>query len=197
MTHDKNSADTHADPANHQAFIELYDRLRKPIYNFFANRGCTRDQARDLRQDTFAEAFGSFDGFRGDSQPVTWIFGVAKRVWQRQMRDRDRLKRRGIEVSIDEGDDPEAPSSLKSQLAADDCPFEDAARAEQSRLMHEALEELPTNMRRCMLLRLDQDLEYRQIADVLQIDIGQVKSQLSRGKGRLQKILQDHRAEAR
>ena len=118
-------------------------------------------------------------------------------MWLRHDRDRNRLKRRGIEVSIEDDDDPAGPGSLRSRLAADDNPFEDAARAEQSRLIQEALEELPPVMRQCLLLRCDQELSYREIASMLQISVSQVKTNLSRGKRRLEEILKHHRVEAR
>ncbi len=197
MTHDQNPADAQQDPVEEQAFSELYERLKKPIYNFFANRGCTREDARELRQDTFAEALDGRQRFRGDSKPETWIFGVAKNVWRRRNRDHNRLKRQGVEISIDGDDDPDAPGSLRARLTAADCPFEDAARAEKSRMMGEALQELPPIMRQCVLLWYKQELKYREIASVLQITMEQVKTNLSRGKRRLRESLQHRRADAR
>ena len=197
MTSDKDAADTRQAPAPQAAFDELHDKLKKPIYNFFANRGCPKEEARDLRQETFLRVFERLDSFQGDSKLETWIFGIAKNVWLHRVRDRNRLKRRGIEVSIDGEEDTEARDPLKSRLAADDCPFEDASRAEQSRLVVRALGQLPESMRQCLWLWFDQELQYREIASVLQITISQVKTNLARGKGRLQKILKDHRTEVR
>ncbi len=197
MSDDTNRDDRDQAATAQVRFERLYDKLKRPIYNFFANRGCPKEEARELRQDTFLRVFEHGETFRGDSQPETWIFGIAKKVWLRHQRDRHRLKRRGIEIPIDGGDEPEGRASVGSRLATDDCPFEDAARAEESRLVYEALVQLPEIMRQCLLLRLDQELKYREIASVLQITVSQVKTNLSRGRVRLQKILDHRRAQAR
>lgn len=197
MTQDGNAGGAEQAQLSQEAFVQLHARLKKPIYNFFANRGCSKEKARDLRQETFLQAYRSLESFRDESRPETWLFGIAKNVWLQELRDRDRQKRRGIEISIEGEDDPTARAAMSSLLAAADCPFEDAARAEESRLMRKALQELPAIMRQCVLLWADQELKYREIAKVLQITVSQVKTNLSRARGRLRRIVEHRRAKAR
>ncbi len=168
----------------------LYGQLGQAIYNFFVNRGCSKEEARDLRQETFLRAFRGFDGFRRDSRPETWVFGIAKKVWLHRLRDGKRQKRRGYEIPLkgDDRNDRQAP--IDGRLVSGDSPFETAARAEQVQLVRDALERLPPAMRDCTLLRMDQQMPYREIAQVLQLTESQVKTNLSRARSKLRDLLQ-------
>ncbi len=173
----------------------LYGQLGKAIYSFFINRGCSKEEARDLRQEVFLRAFKGFDGFRGDSRQETWIFGIAKIVWLHRIRDGNRQKRKGYEISLGSDGRNDRPPRIGGQLASDDSPFETAARAEQVQLVRDALERLPPAMRECTLLRMDQEMHYREIAQVLQLTESQVKTNLSRARSKLKDLFQDHRPE--
>lgn len=173
---------TRLSPARDLAeFRVVYDRFSKQVYAFFANRGLSVDDCRDLVQETFYRAFKSAGTYREESQLTTWILSIAKNVWREEARNKSRLKRAGQTVSlealrIDIGFDQPAPSREPlGELLAD----------EKQALLRAALLELPESMRSCVQLRLLQELRYREIAEVMQISVGTVKSQLSEAKQRL------------
>ena len=173
----------------------LYGQLGTAIYNFFVNRGCSKEEARDLRQETFLRAFKGIDGFRGDARPETWIFGIAKIVWCHRLRDGNRQKRRGYEIPLEGDGRDNQPAPISEQLASDDSPFESAARAEEVQLVRDALERLSPAMRDCTLLRMDQQMRYREIAHVLQLTESQVKTNLSRARSKLRDLFQASQVE--
>ena len=181
--------------SRHETLVELYGRMGQPVYNFFANRGCCKEEARDLRQETFLRAFNGLESFRGDAQLETWVFGIAKMVWLHRLRDRGRQKRQGFEVSIEAEGDARGSASVETSLVAKESPFEAAVRAEQVRLIRDGLTKLPAIMRQCTLLRIEQQMQYSEIARVLQITVSQVKTNLSRARSRLKDQFRDHRME--
>ena len=171
------------------AIRELYERFNRPIYNFFANRRFEPEECRDMVQETFFRAFRAAERFRGDAEAITWLWSIAKNVWLEAERSRSRLKRAAQEVSLDalrqESGFDTANSNGNSQL--DRCLEE-----EQIRLLHEALQKLPPQMRSCVRLRIFQELRYREIAEVMQTSIGTVKSQLADARERLRSRLSPH-----
>ncbi|MEO1369447.1 MAG: sigma-70 family RNA polymerase sigma factor [Acidobacteriota bacterium] len=162
-------------------FRGLYERYGKQVYAFFANRGFAVDDCRDLVQETFFRAFKASGSFREESQVATWLLSIAKNVFREEMRNRSRLKRAGTTLSlealqVDSGFDQPAPASE---------PLGELLASEETALLQAALGDLPEAMRSCVQLRLVQGLRYREIAEVLQISVGTVKSQLSEARRRL------------
>ncbi|NJL28281.1 MAG: sigma-70 family RNA polymerase sigma factor [Thermoanaerobaculia bacterium] len=175
--------------AKSKAIRELHERFSSPIYNFFANRHFDPEECRDLVQETFFRAFRTAEHFRGDAEAFTWLWAIAKHVWLEADRSRHRLKRAAEEVSLE---------ALQEELgfdATDDHgnnQLDEYLDEERTRLLREALQELPTQMRSCMQLRIFQELGYREIADVMRTSIGTVKSQLSDARERLRSRLSSH-----
>lgn len=171
------------------AIHELYQRFNRPIYSFFANRGFGAEECRDMVQETFLRAFRGVECFRGDAEATTWLWSIAKNVWLETRRKRSRLKRSAQEVSLEilrleSGFDPQEHLE-NSQLGQ-------IIKEEQIALLHEALHLLPPQMRNCVRLRVFQELRYREIAEVMQISIGTVKSQLADARERLRSRLSPH-----
>lgn len=172
-----------------RSFRELYDQFNRPIYNFFANRRFRPEECRDLVQETFFRAFRASNGFRGEAKPSTWLMSIAKNVWLEEERSRSRLKRSAEEVSLE---------TMRGEWgfdAASDEPdrqLRQFLEQEQVKLLQEALEELPNQMRSCIRLRICQELRYREIAEVMQTSIGTVKSQLAEARLRLRARLAAH-----
>lgn len=168
-------------------FQKIYDRYRGPVYNFFANRSFSQEECRDLVQETFYRAFRGAPDFRGEAQIGTWLISIAANIWREEMRRRSRRKRSAQELSLE---------TLRQEKGFE--PPEEAARGqlhralvgEEVQMLHEALLELPPQMRQCLRLRIIQGLRYREIAEVMQISVGTVKSQIAKAKTRLQERLQ-------
>ena len=166
-----------------QEFRALFDQYYRAIFNFFANRGFGAEDCRELTQATFLAAYASRERFRGDSRVETWIFSIAKNIWRRTVRDRNREKRKSEEVPLEEVVVDRVPDSK-----AED-PLERALQEERVRLMREALEELPELLRACVVLRIDQGLSYREVAVAMRIPEDRVKSLLHQARTKLRRHL--------
>lgn len=164
-------------------FERLFERYARPVSYFFAHRGFSPEECRDLTQETFLGVYRGMDGFRHDASVETWLFTIAANVWRNEVRSRTAGKREGWEVPLERL--AESPGKLPGELCEADDPLAGLIEEERAGLLREALDELPAQMRRCLLLRLDQQLKYREIAQVLRISIETVKSQLFQARERL------------
>lgn len=161
----------------------LFERYARPVSYFFARRGFSPEECRDLTQETFLGVYRGMDAFRHDASVETWLFTIAANVWRNEVRSRTAGKREGREVPL-EGL-AESPGTVPAELRGADDPLAGLLAEERAGLLREALGELPAQMRRCLLLRLDQQLKYREIAQVLCVSIETVKSQLFQARERL------------
>jgi RNA polymerase sigma factor (sigma-70 family) len=178
------------DPRDEQGFLELYDRYNRPVYNFFANRGFSREESRDLVQETFLAAYDSRTTFRGNAEPEIWLFGIAANIWRMTVRDSKRLKRTAAVISLDDmtSDDP----ALEDAVPQENRQLKKCLADEQSQLLGDALNKLPEKMRHCVILRLYEELKYREIADILKVSINTVRSQLFDAREKLRIQLAHH-----
>jgi RNA polymerase sigma-70 factor, ECF subfamily len=173
-------------------FHYVFDRYFRPVLHFFLNRGISYEDSRDLTQETFLRVYKGFERFRGDSSIQTWIFQIAANLWCNHLRNRRTGKRHGKEVSLEGAIERGIPvsSDLSQTLGPEfSGPLESILEAEQAELLHQALRGLPPQMHRCVLLRIGQGLKYREIAQLMQISIDTVKSQISQAKERLKRDL--------
>lgn len=170
-------------------FRRRFERYFGPVYSFFMNRGIPREEARDLTQETFLRVYQSMSGFRGEASFETWMFQIATNLWRNHLRNRLAEKRSAQEVSLDaaaqEGRQLPLDRPLPGRLP-EAGPLDGVLAGEQRAMLRQALADLPPKMRRCVLLRIDQDLKYREIAELLRVSIETVKSQLSQARDRLE-----------
>jgi RNA polymerase sigma-70 factor, ECF subfamily len=184
-----------------EAFRRLFTRYHRPLLLFFTRRGFSADESGDLIQETFLRVYRALPRFRGDASFQTWLFQIATNIWRNELRRRYTAKRAGAETSLEDvinaesdlGAETDEETEAEGQLAAAALRqaewLEDILAQERTRLLRHALAGLPPQMRRCVMLRVGQDLKYREIAEIMQISIETVKSQLSQAKARLREEL--------
>ena len=166
-------------------FKHLFARYYPPLKSFFGKRGLSQEECNDLIQETFINIFQGIGRFQHDARFDTWLYRIATNIWKNTLRARATQKRDaaevelGAEVAHTSGPDPEQEALT-----------EEEARLERQALRRE-LDRLPPRMRRCLLLRIDQGMKYREIAEVLGVAINTVKSLLHEGKKRLRDSLGD------
>lgn len=167
---------------------ELFQQYYRPVVAFFMRRGFSIEESRDLAQETFLRVYKHMESFRGESSVETWLFQIAGNLYKNTLRSRQALKRDAQEVSLDEsvgGDvldwEPRDGGQLDSLLTE-----------ERSRLLRTALQDLPPQMRQAVLLRVDRDLKYREIADVMHVSIETVKAHLYQARQQLRDRLADY-----
>ncbi len=174
-----------------EVFRRLHQRYRRGIHAFFARRGCSEEECRDLAQETFLRLCRGIATFRGRSRFETWLYEIAANVWRNEIRGRSAAKRDRPEVSLDAApwSEDSAPVALESPERDPDA---EALAKEQVALVRRGVETLPPRMRRCLQLRLDQELKFREIAVIEQVSIDTVKSQLAQARQRLRLELESH-----
>lgn len=152
--------------------------------------GMTRNanDAEDLVQETFVRAFQFFDQFQGGTNARAWLFRILTNLYINTYRKKTREPER---VSYDELED----FYLYNRLAHDEStghggtPEQEIVQKVQVEAIREAIENLPDEYRDTVLLADLNDFAYQEIAEMLNIPIGTVRSRLSRGRRLVQKAL--------
>ena len=180
-------AEMQSGSAKEEHFRRLVDLYYTPVYQVFAKRGFPPDDCLDLTQETFLGIYTGIRSFRREADFDTWLFKIAMNAFRKRLRWRQAEKRRGEEVSIDGEDEDE--SGQLSLVSPEPAPAEAALRRERSRVLREAMDKLPEQMRPCMVLRVEQDLTYREVAVVLRLSPETVKAHLFQARKRLQEML--------
>ena len=152
-------------------------------------RLCTRmtgDEHRgeDLAQETFSRLFARRKDYRAEGRLSTFLWRMALNLCYDELRRRQRRHESPLTLE----DDPSAASL--SQFAADDAPpDEHLAQREQADLVRQAVLRLAEGYRSVIMLRHFENLKFREIAEVLDIPEGTVKSRMSEGLAQLNRIL--------
>lgn len=172
-------------------FGRLFERYQPVVKRFFAKRGFSADECLDLAQETFFNVFRGLDSFRADARPETWLYAIAKFVGSNALRSRFSAKRGGNrrDSAISFGSDEEIFDEMLEIHALAPSALDEVLAAEQRSAVRAALEKLPPQMRRILLLRIDGGFKYREIAQILAISIESVKTQLFHAKRRLKEEL--------
>ena len=163
------------------AFSELVARYQDRIYRFLVRLTRAPDEALELTQETFLSAHQALARWRPEARFTTWLFRIARN----QAFDWLRRNKRVEFVAL--GDEQEA-----DVVWADPAPTPDTAleTAQRLRQLEQALARLPTEHREILLLREIEEMAYEDIAEVLGIRLGTVKSRLARARaGLLEKML--------
>lgn len=162
-----------------QAYETLLLRFQQPVYNLALRLLNDASDASDVVQEVFLKVFRNVGHFRGQSSLKTWIFRITINEAHNQRRWFFRHRRR--EVGLE--DEQEDRHSRVDVLA--DCgpsPFEFVLDQEQQALIREGLEAINPTFRAAVVLRDITDLSYEEIAEVLQVSLGTVKSRILRGR---------------
>jgi RNA polymerase sigma-70 factor, ECF subfamily len=173
------------------AFAMLIAQYHQPLYSLIARNINDPADAADITQEVFIKVFRSIRGFHGDASLRTWLYRIALHEASNQRRWWSRHKRQ--EITIDTSYEPEeddSNSSLGIALADQrDSPFDQAAQSELREQVEAALRQLPEAYRTVVVLREIEGFAYEEIAEILEINLGTVKSRLTRGRSGLRALL--------
>lgn len=160
---------------------------------FFQRRGGKLEDAVELTQITFISVYKGLKEFRRESTFKTWLRSIAENVLKAEYEKRQASKRKGVVLSLDHNnrEDSEDNLPLADQIADSSLdPEEVTLRNEKIALLHNAMQQLPEKMRRCIELRVIKDLSHQQIADLIGIEVGTVKAHLHAAKKNLKERLE-------
>lgn len=175
-----------------ESFRLLCERYHRPLYAFFVRRGFSHADCLDLTQETFLGIYRGIGSFRQDARFETWLFKVATNAFRKRLRLGVAGKRAGDEVSLDAAPGEEDGRSIFQPVAEDPLPGASLFQAERARLLREAVERLPDQMRKCLILNVYQEFKVREIAQLLHLSPETVKVHLFQARRRLQSALGPH-----
>ncbi|HEY6168459.1 MAG TPA: RNA polymerase sigma factor [Verrucomicrobiae bacterium] len=164
------------------AFARLAVRWQPPIQRLCLRMTGDEQLAEDLAQETFARLFTHRKNWVPTARFSTYLWRIALNL----CRDELRRARRKFEVPINgESGEPAGPQFS----VADPAPDEQLAVAERAALVRDALQRLPEGHRSVVVLKHYEDLKFREIADVLEIPEGTVKSRMAAALEQLNRLL--------
>lgn len=162
-----------------QAFGTLIERYERAVYNLCLRTMRNPEDGKDATQEAFLKAFRSLRTFRTGAKFSTWIFSIAYHTCCDRLAGRKRF-------SNDDLPDRADPAPGPAQLAE--------AR-EDARALRAAIDALPQKYRSVITLYHLQGKQYEEIATVLELPVGTVKTHLFRAKEQLRKLLSGSSAE--
>jgi RNA polymerase sigma-70 factor, ECF subfamily len=155
-------------------------------------------KAADVTQEVFVKVFRSISGFHGEASLRTWIYRIALHEASNQRRWWNRHKRQELAMDAPiENDEGECTCVAETLAAGDASPFEQYLRTETRQRVEAALRELPDAYREVVVLREIDGFGYEEIAEILNVNLGTVKSRLTRGRAALRESLKSKELERR
>jgi RNA polymerase sigma-70 factor (ECF subfamily) len=176
-----------------EAFGVLIAQYHQPLYSLIARSLNDPADAADITQEVFIKVFRGIRSFHGEASLRTWLYRIALREASNQRRWWSRHKRQ--EITIDspyesDADDESKGLSLSDTLAdRSDSPFDNIVHAEVRERVEIALRQLPEAFRTVVILREIEGFAYEEIAEILNVNLGTVKSRLTRGRSALRTLL--------
>jgi len=167
------------------SYEELIDRFQQPVYGMVFRLLGNQTDACDVVQEVFVKVFRGVASFREKSSLRTWIYRIAvneahnhRRWFYRHSRWETAIANEEVEARVFDSTVDPGPS-----------PFESASSNETRALIEGALERINPVFRTAVVLRDIEDLSYEEIAEILQISMGTVKSRILRGREALRREL--------
>ncbi len=173
------------------AFSLLIAQYHQPLYSLIARSINDPADAADITQDVFLKVFRSIRSFHGDSSLRTWLYRIALHEASNQRRWWSRHKRQELTIdtpAVSEEDDAPSLASLLADRGRS--PYDYAVQAELRARVEDALRQIPESYRTVVVLREIEGFAYEEIAEILQTNLGTIKSRLTRGREALRHLLE-------
>ncbi|MFW6022320.1 MAG: RNA polymerase sigma factor [Halanaerobiaceae bacterium] len=166
------------------AFEELVNRYQHKVYNTTYRMLGNHEDAMDMAQETFLRVYKSLKKFKKNSSFSTWLFTITGNIC------RDKLRKRQREIkTYSLADDENSTKIIPENNDNKNIPEKVSISQEISEEIQEKVDLLPYEQKIVFVLREFEDFSYKEIADILDISIGTVKSRLSRARRSLRQDL--------
>lgn len=169
---------------NEKAFEILVSRFKNPLINFVYRFLGDYDNCVDVVQDTFIKVYRYKDSYSSLAKFSTWIYTIAGNL----ARTEYKRKRRKNFFSINSYGEEQKTFDIPDEAYRPDIQTDMKIKSE---IIQKALLKVRDTYREAVILRDIQELSYEEIAEIMQIEIGTVKSRINRGRAELQKYLKD------
>ncbi|MDX9881921.1 MAG: RNA polymerase sigma factor [Prolixibacteraceae bacterium] len=172
---------------NEAAFRQLVEQHQKIVVNTCFSLVHNADDADDLAQEVFIEAFNSAQNFRGESKVSTWLYRIAVNKSLNFIRDN---KKRKFFKRIEDVFFGRNYTNSEAGLSSEE-PDQNLQEKQKAVILHKAIDSLPENQRIAFTLNKYEDLSYKEISDVMNVSLASVESLIHRAKKNLQEKLYD------
>jgi RNA polymerase sigma-70 factor (ECF subfamily) len=174
------------------AYRELVRRYERPVFSLVYRMVRDRELAEDLAQETFVKALNAIESYRPEFKFSSWIFKIANNAAI------DHLRRRELDtLSLDGSPNAETPDAVEATaLQVSDrteTPLEELEARELGGAIEVAIGQLRPEYRACILLRHVEGRPYEEIAEMLSLPLGTVKTYIHRARNELRQALGDLR----
>ncbi|MCL1859895.1 MAG: sigma-70 family RNA polymerase sigma factor [Oscillospiraceae bacterium] len=166
-------------------FEIIVKKYEKMIYNLAIVKTHNRENAQDISQECFLRAYKMLRSYKTDSAFSTWIYRICQNLIFDFYRKNKKIKTVSLSAPDLYDEDQNQKNKEKDIEDTDSEPAEQVIRAEKTEKIREIINSLPEDLKEIIILRDLNDISYAQIAEMLDIEIGTVKSRLSRAREKL------------
>jgi len=174
------------------AYRELLSRYERPVFSLIFRMVRDRETAEDLSQETFVKVLNNLDRYSPEFKFSSWLFKIANNLTI------DHLRRRRVDtISIEGAPDAVTAESAKATsiavVSGDESPLEELESRELGAAIERAIARLRPEYRACIMLRHVEDKSYEEIAEIVKLPLGTVKTYIHRARHELRAALDDVR----
>lgn len=171
------------DRGSYGRLVVLYQHR---LFNAICRLVGDREEARDLAQETFTRGLDKIDSFRGDASPYTWLFRIATNLSISRLRKTQKRRTFSLDSASESRNEDQA-SALLDRVSAQRQdeqvqPDREMEKRERNEKVLEALGRLDAEYRAVLVMRDIEGFDYQQMADVLGLPLGTLKSRLFRAR---------------
>jgi RNA polymerase sigma-70 factor (ECF subfamily) len=182
----------HAVQGRESAYRELIRRYQRPVFSLVYRMVRDRELAEDLAQETFIKVLNAIDTYRPEYKFSSWIFKIANNAAI------DHLRRRGLNtLSLDGSPHAESADAIEATTLqigdGAENQLDEVASRELGQQIEAAINQLRPEYRSCIILRHIDGRPYEEIAEMLDLPLGTVKTYIHRARNELRILLSDTR----
>jgi len=171
----------HAKQGDPDAFEVLVESHQQFVYNLALRTMANEEEARDLSQEAFLRAWRALPRFEGKSSFRTWLYRIVINLCYNRL---PKMRRELTQLQIENIEDFPGGDSHE--------PVPQMEKTETRRILQQEIERLPSSYQALLQLRYRQELSYNDIAKVMELPLGTIKTGLYRARQRLQKAMKQH-----
>jgi len=179
-----------AQEGREDAYRELIRRYERPVYSLIYRMVRDNETSEDLAQETFIKVLNNIDRYRPEFKFSSWLFKIANNITI------DHLRRRQLDtISIEGAPDAVTGERMRATAIAvasgGESPLEELESREIGASIEEAIAKLRPEYRACIILRHVEDYSYDEIAEIVKLPLGTVKTYIHRARQELREHLED------
>ncbi len=174
------------------AYRELVRRYERPVFALIFRMVRDRALAEDLAQDTFVKVLNALDSYRPEYKFSSWIFKIANNVAIDQLRRRE-LDTLSLDGAPGARTQDEVDATALQAVDRGETPLSELESRELGRVIEAAIGRLRPEYRSCILLRHVEGRSYEEIAEMMDLPLGTVKTYIHRARLELREYLEPYR----